>query len=118
MVDTIGSYRLRYVVGVPASVDDEEAKEWAMDSVTCEDAQEFSQLYIGENISSARVMTEFEVIKQFDEDNDYLKEWDREKKLSYALVLDADGNIISGQSDLKQSEVNNGNENYIDKSSV
>jgi len=76
LVDAISSYRIRYVVEV------EEVIEYALDTVVCEEATEFSQLHIGEQISSYREITEEEYLKIFDEDNDYLKTWSNEQKLN------------------------------------
>ena len=74
IVDAIISYRMRYTVAVPDSVPDKDAKEWAMDSVTCEEAKEFSQDWMGEYIASTRITNKEDVLKTFDEDNDYLKD--------------------------------------------
>jgi len=76
LVDAISSYRIRYVVEV------EDVIEHALDTVVCEEATEFSQLHIGEQISSYREITEEEYLKIFDEDNDYLKTWNNEQKLN------------------------------------
>lgn len=112
MVDAISSFRERYLVAVPDDFDDAKAEEWAMDSVTCEDVEEFSQLHIGEQISSTRVMTREEVLAQFDKDNDYASSWNDDMKLRNALVLDKDGNVVSGLSSLKQ-EKDNGTEEFV-----
>ena len=112
MVDAISSFRERYLVAVPDDLADVTAQEWAMDSVTCEDVEEFSQLYIGEQISSTRVMTREEVLDQSDKDNDYLSSSNDDMKLRNALVLDKDGNVISGLSSLKQ-EKDNGTEEFV-----
>jgi hypothetical protein len=77
MVDAISSHRMRYVVEV------EDVLEHALDTVTMQEATEFSQLYIGEQIISHREITEEEYLKVFDQDNDYLKNWDNEKKFQF-----------------------------------
>ena len=59
MVDTVLSYRIRYMVEAP-----KEHPEYALDDVTCETAKEFSQLYIGEQIMSHRVLSEEEASKR------------------------------------------------------
>lgn len=53
LVEVVAQYRMRYVVEVP---DDAKcsAKEYAEDTVTCENAKEFSQKYLGETILSSR----------------------------------------------------------------
>lgn len=78
LVECISSFRMRYVVEVPKG-----KKEWALDTVVCNDALEFSQEHIGEQIASHRVIDEDEYMRIFDEDNDYLKHWDNENKLKY-----------------------------------
>jgi hypothetical protein len=109
LVDAISSFRIRYAVAVPADFDDEKAKEWAGDSVTCEDVEEFSQEHIGEQISSMRTLSEEELLAQFVEDNDYLQSWSDDMKLRCVCVLDKDGNIVSGQDSLKnEQEKDNG----------
>ena len=77
LVDTVLSYRMRYVI----ELDDNDPNEYALDAVVCKEATEFSQLYIDESIFSHRQITEDEVIRLCDEDNDYLKSWDNQKKL-------------------------------------
>jgi len=94
LVDAISSFRIRYAVSVPADFDDVKAKEWAGDSVTCEDVEEFSQEHIGEQISSMRILSEEELLAQFDEDNDYLRPWSNELKLQNVYDLDKDGNNV------------------------
>lgn len=75
LVDTVSSYRVRYLVEVPKG-----KKEWALDTVTMEDAKEFSQEYLGEQIASHRVVTEAEALKILDEDNEYTASWPTELK--------------------------------------
>lgn len=76
LVDCISTFRMRYVVEVPKG-----KSEWALDTVTCQEAKEFSQEHIGENIVSHRVVSKEEVIELCDQDNSYLKTWDDDKKL-------------------------------------
>ena len=78
MVECISTFRMRYVVEVPAG-----KKEWAMDTVTMNEAQEFSQEHIGEQIVSHRVIDEAEYLRIFDEDNSYLASWDNDKKFEF-----------------------------------
>ena len=97
IVDAISQFRERYVVAVPEDFDNKRAKEWALDSVTCEEVEEFSQLWLGETISSSRVVSREEVLDMFNEDNDYACSWSDEMKLRNVLVLDKDANVISGK---------------------
>jgi len=104
LVDAISTFRQRYAVAVPDTLCDEKAKEWAMDTVTCEDAEEFSQLWLGETISSTKVMGKEELLEQFDEDNDYLRDWSDEQKLRCVCVIDINGDIVSGKASWKSEQ--------------
>ena len=77
LVDTVLSYRIRYVI----ELDDTDPNEYALDTVVCDEAVEFSQEFLGEQIVSHRQITEEQFIALCDEDNDYLKSWDNQKKL-------------------------------------
>jgi hypothetical protein len=74
LVETVSMFRHRYAVRA-------RSLEHAKDTVVCEEANELSQEYIGENIVGGREITEEEYLEIFDQDNDYLKSWDRTKKL-------------------------------------
>ena len=78
LVECVSTFRMRYVVEVPKG-----KKEWAMDTVAMNEAEEFSQEHIGEQIVSHRVIDETEYLRLFDEDNDYLRAWDNEQKFRY-----------------------------------
>lgn len=90
IVTTISSHRMRYAIPVDelqrlnpdVSIEGREI-EWANDSVTCEEVQEFSQKHIGEQIVDTKVFSEEEMLELFDKDNDYLKDWSTEKKIDY-----------------------------------
>ena len=75
LVECVSTFRMRYVVEVPAG-----KKEWAMDTVVMNEAEELSQEHLGEQIVSHRVISEEEYLRIFNEDNDYLKSWDNEQK--------------------------------------
>lgn len=75
LVDAVSSYRMSYVVRC-------ENEEHAKDTVTMEEAEEFSQHWLGETISRVTEITEDDYLVLFDKENDYLKEWDVEKKKS------------------------------------
>ena len=64
LVETISQYRMRYVVEVPVGVDDynNDKELWALDVVTCDDAEEFSQEWLGETILSHRVVKKKEIL--------------------------------------------------------
>lgn len=73
LVETVLTYRIRYCVEVPKG-----KAEWALDTVTMEEAKEFSQKSLGETIVSHRVVTEEEALAICKEDNDYVNSWDED----------------------------------------
>ena len=75
LVEAISTHRTRYMVQVPTS-----NPKWALDSVAMEDAKEFSQEWLGEQIVSHRVVSEVEAMELFNEDNSAYAFWDDEKK--------------------------------------
>jgi len=82
LVDTLVSYRMRYAVELA----EDSPEEWARDTVTMEQAVEFSQECLGEQIVSHRVITEAEFLQQFDKDNSYLADWPADKKFESGLT--------------------------------
>ena len=90
VVTAISSHRMRYVIPVDelqklntdVPVEGHET-EWAMDCVTCEEVNDFSQRHVGEQIIDAYIVDEESMLNLFDADNDYLKDWTKEKKLEY-----------------------------------
>jgi len=85
LVDCIAQYRMRYIIEVPDNHNEQEypcsAEQWALDTVTSEEMQEFSQLYLGETIVSSREITKEEIVPLCDIDNEYCKSWDDDKKI-------------------------------------
>ena len=89
LVEAISQFRERYVIEVPdnhADVNETQfgctAKTWAEDTVTMEEMKEFSQLWLGETITSSRELTKEQVLELCDEDNSYTKEWTDEQKMN------------------------------------
>lgn len=82
LVETVSTFRMRYVVEVPAGTDNygNDKALWALDTVTLNEAQEFSQEYLGETIVSHRVVSKKEALALCDIDNDYAKDWPKDKK--------------------------------------
>ena len=76
LVEAISTFRERYMVEVPKG-----KALWALDTVSCEEAKEFSQEHLGEQIISHRVVTKEEALALCDTDNDYTAEWEEENKL-------------------------------------
>lgn len=90
IVTAISHFRMRYSIPVdelraenPDASDSEfNAVEWANDCVTMNEVDEFSQMHISEDIVDSRVVSEEEMLQQFDEDNPYLNSWSREQKIT------------------------------------
>ena len=76
LVEAVSMFRMRYMVEVPKGESD-----YALDTVTMNEAEEFSQEHLGETIVSHRVLDKKEALKLFDKDNAYLKTWTKEQKL-------------------------------------
>jgi bifunctional DNA-binding transcriptional regulator/antitoxin component of YhaV-PrlF toxin-antitoxin module len=89
LVEAMSMFLMRYVVEVPKG-----KAEWALDTVTCEEAVELSQKHLGEHIVSHRVINEKEFFDVFDEDNDYLKKWDADKKKGMITRINKDGDLV------------------------
>lgn len=80
IVETVSIFHMKYLVEA-----DEESH--AMDTVVMQDAglKEFSQKHVDENILSSRLVTKKDVLKEFDKDNDYLKEWTNNQKFQSTI---------------------------------
>lgn len=76
LVETVSMFRMRYVVEVPKGHSD-----YALDTVTMNEAKEFSQKHLDETIVSHRVITENQALSMCNIDNDYAKSWTDEAKL-------------------------------------
>ena len=83
LVECVSTFRHRYMVEVPIGVDDygNDKSEYALDTVTLNEAKEFSQQYLGEQIVSHRVITKDEALLLCDTDNKYCSNWNEETKM-------------------------------------
>jgi hypothetical protein len=83
LVETVSIFRHRYVV-------EAKEEEHACDEVVCErdNLKEFSQYHVDENITSVREIDDAEYLKVFDKDNEYLKDWENERKFSFVNKID------------------------------
>jgi hypothetical protein len=85
LVECVGTFRHRYMVEVPTG------KElWALDTVTMNEAKEFSQEYLGEQIVSHRVVSYDEAMRMCDADNKYVSSWNSELKTKTFFTTIAD----------------------------
>jgi hypothetical protein len=86
LVEAVSQYRMRYIIEVPDNHNDGEypctAETWAEDTVAIEEMQEFSQLHIGEFITSSREISKEEIVPLCDKDNDYVTGWTDEQKFN------------------------------------
>jgi glutamate formiminotransferase len=96
LVETISTFRQRYMVEVPMGIDNygKDKIDWALDTVTMEEAKEFSQEHIGELIVSHRVVTKEEALSLCDKDNDYTKSWNEEQKINTFFTLWKEEDVI------------------------
>lgn len=92
LVEAISTFRQRYMVEVPIGVDNfgNDKSDWALDTVTLEEAKEFSQEHLGETIVSHRVVSKEEALKLCDKDNEYCKVWNDDHKVATFFTAMAD----------------------------
>ena len=87
IVTAVSSYRMRYAIPMEdlqnLNKDAKVELEWAADAVTCNEVEEFSQQWLGEQIIDVQELDEEQILELFDKDNDYLKDWSRDQKLNY-----------------------------------
>ena len=88
VVTAISSHRIRYVMhrddlqnlNTLAPVN---AIDWANDTVTMEECEQFSQEHMGEYIVDTVDMNEEDMLALFDKDNGYLREWPKDQKVAW-----------------------------------
>ena len=86
VVTAISSFRVRYVMhrddlqklNPDLPVD---SVEWANDTVSADECEEFSQEHMGEYIVDTVEMNEDDMLDLFDKDNEYLSTWTKEQKI-------------------------------------
>tara|TARA_R110000868_G_scaffold295054_3_gene555478 strand:- start:409 stop:855 length:447 start_codon:yes stop_codon:yes gene_type:complete len=76
LVETVSQFRQRYMVEVPKGKAD-----WALDTVTMNEAKEFSQEHLGETIVSHRVISQADALALCDLDNEYGGDWTEKQKI-------------------------------------
>jgi hypothetical protein len=81
LVETISVFRIRYVV-------EAESAERAKTEVDMQDADEFGQLHIGENIIGCREISDEQLAPLFYEDNPHLERWGPAKAMEYVYVVE------------------------------
>jgi hypothetical protein len=87
IVTAISTFRQRYCIPMDQlqelNTDMPVDPEWALDCVTCDEAEEFSQQHLGEQIVDHIVVSEKEMLELFDKDNSYLADWTKKQKLEH-----------------------------------
>lgn len=75
LVECVSQFRMRYMVEVPKGKAD-----WALDTITCAEAKEFSQEWLGETIVSHRALdSKQEALDLCREGNGYAASWEDDK---------------------------------------
>ena len=77
LVETVSIFRIRYVV--EANEATHAADEVVMNNVD----NEFSQTHLDEIVSSVREIDDQEYLRLFDEDNQYIMQWDEANKFKF-----------------------------------
>lgn len=76
LVETVSMFRIRYVIEVPRGKSD-----YALDTVTMQEATEFSQKHLDETIVSHRPITLNQALLLCNNENDYAVNWTDTKKI-------------------------------------
>ena len=83
----MSQFRIRYVVPMSELQKENELApvdpKWALDGVTCEEYEEFSQEHLGEVITDWIVEDKEQVLERFNKENDYLISWSDDFKLEW-----------------------------------
>jgi hypothetical protein len=99
VVTAISTHRMRYVMhkddlrklNTDVTPTEKDLVDWALDTVTMEECEEFSQECLGEQIVDHFECTEDEMLGFFDRDNEYLKDWDRDYKIKHVRASIKEG---------------------------
>ena len=92
VVDTISVFKQRYIIpreevqrmNEDITCTDKLAKQWAHESVGCEEVKEFSQRWLGETVTNIDIVDTVKALQYFKEDNEQLsKEWSQAKQLDF-----------------------------------
>ena len=90
LVTAISTHRMRYAIPMDElqKFNEEHPVDprWALDCVTCQEIEEFSQDHLGEQIVDYDVLTEEEILAQFDKDNDYLIDREVQRTKTYSGI--------------------------------
>ena len=81
IVETVSTFAMKYAIRAKSA-------EHAMDTVVMEEVNDICQKHVGENIVRARKVTKQDYLEEFDQDNDYLRDWSEDQKLNMVTVID------------------------------
>ncbi len=86
-VTAVATFKHRYVIPMSelqaSNPDSPVEAAWALDAVSMNEVEDFSQNYLGEHIVDAQVMDQEQILQLMDGDNDYLKNWSTDQKLQH-----------------------------------
>ena len=71
MVETVSMFKHRYVV----EVGDDDPSEWALDTVTCEEAKEFTQKHLDEIITGHYDITLEDAVALYRKEEPFFAAW-------------------------------------------
>lgn len=87
VVDTVLQYKRRYVISLDElqkfNTDYPVEPEWALDCVTCDEINHFSESRLDETIFDYRLTTEQDVLEMFDKEHPTMLDLETEAKLDY-----------------------------------
>ena len=83
VVETVTTHHMKYLIAQP----DDHEPEWCLDTVTCEEVDDFDQKFLGEHIINYKECTD-EDLRELKKDT-YFSEWSVEQmKEVYAKVIE------------------------------
>jgi hypothetical protein len=77
LVETVSLFRIRYVIEADEAI--HATDEVVMNNID----NEFSQKHLDEIVTSTREITDEEYLKLFDDDNQYIMQWDEASKFKF-----------------------------------
>lgn len=91
IVTCISTHRIRYAMhkddlrklNTDVEPTSKDLVDWALDTVTMQECDEFSQEWLGEQIIDHFECNEDEMLTFFDRDNAYLQSWTRDYKIDW-----------------------------------
>jgi hypothetical protein len=86
VVKTVQTFVHTYVVPID-QLDTADPVENLKSLVSQEQIEEFSQKHVGETIVDGYVINEEKMLEMFDRENEYLANWDKNKKVSWTRNL-------------------------------